>query len=112
MHYQAELIPMLLIILTAAIAFTTTNIDDILLLMVFFAQVNTTFRKRHIVAGHYLGFGAIVVISLLGFAGSLILSDNLIRLLGFIPLALGLYHLFGKHKAADEKPIDMASVPT
>ncbi|MBA3872342.1 MAG: cadmium resistance transporter [Anaerolineae bacterium] len=93
---------MLLIIATAAIAFITTNIDDILLLMIFFGQVNASFRKRHIVVGHYLGFGLIVLISLLGFAGTTILPPNLIRFLGLIPIALGLYQLFRKHKDDDD----------
>jgi len=104
---------MLIIIATAAIAFTTTNIDDILLLMLFFGQVNASFRKRHIVAGHYLGFAAIVIISLLGFAGALILPPNLIRFLGLIPLALGLYHLFRKRRDDDDpEALDVFRVST
>ncbi len=95
---------MLLTIATAAIAFITTNIDDILLLMLFFAQVNSSFRKRHIIAGHYLGFGVIVLISLLGFAGALILPHNVIGLLGLVPIALGLYQLFRKSEDDDEAP--------
>jgi cadmium resistance transport/sequestration family protein len=95
---------MLLTIIAAIIAFITTNIDDILLLMLFFAQVNTSFRKRHIVAGHYLGFGVIILISLLGFAGALILPQNLIGLLGLVPIALGVYQLFRKHDDDDEVP--------
>ncbi len=99
----------MLLIATSAIAFVTTNIDEILLLMLFFAQVNTSFRKRHIVAGHYLGFSAIIAISLLGFSGALILPHNLIGLLGFIPITLGLYQLFRKHDDNDEKPLDVSN---
>lgn len=101
--------PIALTIVTATIAFITTNIDDILLLMLFFAQVNLSFRKRHIVAGHYLGFSAIVGISLLGFAGALILPHNLIGLLGLIPIALGVYQLFRKHDDDDET-LDVAHI--
>jgi cadmium resistance protein CadD (predicted permease) len=36
---------------TGFTAFTATNLDDILILMLFFSQVNTIFRKRHIIAG-------------------------------------------------------------
>ena len=97
---------MLLTIATATIAFITTNIDDILLLMLLFAQVNINFRKRHIVVGHYLGFSAIVLISLLGFAGALILPHNLIGLLGLIPIALGLYQLFRKRD--DDQTLDVS----
>lgn len=84
----------LLTIGTAAVAFVTTNIDDILLLMLFFAQVNTVFRKRHIVVGQYLGFSAIMLISLLGFAGALILPESIIGLLGIIPIVMGVVMLF------------------
>ncbi len=101
---------MLLTIVTATIAFITTNIDDILLLMLFFAQVNLSFRKRHIIAGHYLGFGAIVLISLLGFAGALILPHNLIGLLGLIPIALGLYQLFHKRDDDDNETVDVTHI--
>jgi cadmium resistance protein CadD (predicted permease) len=33
-------------------AFDATNIDDIVILMLFFSQVNATFRRWQIVAGH------------------------------------------------------------
>jgi len=99
----------LLTVITASIAFITTNIDDILLLMLFFAQVNLSFRKRHIVAGHYLGFSAIIAISLLGFAGALILPHSFIGLLGLIPIALGLYQLFRKNDDDDDdEKVDVA----
>jgi len=99
----------ILTIAAAAIAFITTNIDDILLLMLFFAQVNSSFRKRHIVTGHYLGFIAIIAISLLGFAGALILPHTLIALLGLVPIALGIYQLFHKRDDDDEH-IDMTGI--
>lgn len=89
-------------IAAAAIAFVTTNIDDILLLMLFFTQVNLSFRKRHIVAGHYLGFSAIVAISLLGFAGALIFPRNIVGLLGVVPIVLGIYQLFHKENTDDD----------
>ena len=100
--------PIVLTIITATLAFVTTNIDDILLLMLFFAQVNQSFRKRHIVVGHYLGFIAIILISLLGFAGALILPRNLIGLLGLIPIALGVYQLF--RKPDDDETVDISTL--
>ena len=100
----------LLTIATATLAFITTNIDDILLLMLFFAQVNISFHKRHIVVGHYLGFSAIVLISLLGFAGALILPHNLIGLLGLIPIVLGVYQLFHKRDNDDQDAVDLANI--
>lgn len=105
--------PHLLVTITAAsIAFITTNIDDILLLMLFFTQVNLSFRKRHIVTGHYLGFTAIVVISLLGFAGALLLPRSIVALLGLIPIGLGIYQLFRKSAKDDDEDMQIdASTP-
>lgn len=91
----------LLTIATAAIAFITTNIDDILLVMLYFSGVNAVFRKRHIIVGQYLGFGAIILISLLGFAGALILPESIIGLLGIIPIVIGVVKLFRKDDAED-----------
>lgn len=44
------------IITQSIIAFIATNIDDILILLLFFSQINTYFRRRHIVVGQYLRF--------------------------------------------------------
>ncbi|MDB9510287.1 cadmium resistance transporter [Kamptonema animale CS-326] len=76
-------------ITTGATAFTATNLDDILILLLFFSQVNAAFRRRHIVAGQYLGFTALVFASLPGFFGSLILPQDWIGLLGILPIAIG-----------------------
>ena len=54
-------------IITGTTSFAATNIDDIVILMLFYAQVNVTFRKRHIVAGQYLGFTALIIACLPGF---------------------------------------------
>ncbi len=102
--------PIVITIVTAALAFITTNIDEILLLMLFFAQVSPTFRKRHIIVGQYLGFSAIIIMSLLGFAGALILPHRVIGLLGLIPIALGVYQLFHKRDDDDDEAVDVAHI--
>jgi cadmium resistance transport/sequestration family protein len=101
---------MLLTIATAFIAFASTNLDDIVLLMIFFSQTNGNFRQRHVVAGQYLGIGILVVVSLLGFAGAAVLPPNLIRLLGLIPLAIGLYRLFRQYTGKYDDPIESEAV--
>jgi cadmium resistance transport/sequestration family protein len=98
----------LLTAFTAAVAFITTNVDDILLLMLFFAQVNLSFRKRHVVSGQYLGFIIVLGISLLGFAGTLILPQNLVGLLGLIPIVIGVYQLVRKHDDDDDDVPDLS----
>lgn len=77
----------------AAIAFVATNIDDLVILMLFFAQVNPQFKKHHIYAGQYLGFTALVLCSLPGFFGGLVVSKPLIGLLGFVPIVFGIRSL-------------------
>ncbi|HEY9632588.1 MAG TPA: cadmium resistance transporter [Coleofasciculaceae cyanobacterium] len=83
-------------ITTGVTAFVATNIDDLVILLLFFAQVNSAFRRRHIVVGQYLGFAALVIASLPGFLGSLVLSHRWIGLLGLIPIAIGLSRLLNR----------------
>ncbi len=85
-------------ITTAATAFAATNIDDMVILMLLFAQVNTTFRRRHIVIGQYLGFIGLIIASLPGFFGGLIVPRPWIGLLGFVPIAIGISNLIAQNK--------------
>ncbi|OCR02260.1 transporter [Oscillatoriales cyanobacterium USR001] len=89
-------------ITTGLTAFTATNLDDIVILLLFFSQVNAVFRSRHIVFGQYLGFTALVIASLPGFFGSLILPQEWIGLLGILPIAIG----FGRLVNGDEDESD------
>ncbi|MCC5653797.1 cadmium resistance transporter [Nostoc sp. XA013] len=75
------------------IAFTATNIDDIIILLIFFSQVDVNFRPRHILLGQYLGFAAIIIASLPGFFGGLVVQREWIGLLGLLPIAIGLQQL-------------------
>lgn len=80
-------------IIAGITSFSATNIDDIIVLMFFFAQVNATFRVRHIIVGQYLGFIAIIIASLLGFFGGLIVPRAWIGLLGLVPIIIGISKL-------------------
>jgi len=86
---------------TGFTAFTATNLDDILILMLFFSQVNAFFRKHHIVAGQYLGFLALVLASLPGFFGSLLLPRPCVGLLGLLPIAIGISRLVNSNQDSD-----------
>ena len=90
-------------------AFVATNLDDILVLMLFFRQVNDTFRHRHIVTGQYLGFLIIIVASLPGFLGGMLLPKPWIGLLGIVPLSIGLYQLF--HPSKVDKNLQAVILP-
>ena len=79
-------------LLQAAGLFLVTNIDDIIVLSLFFArgagQRGTTAR---IIAGQYLGFGAILVASVVVALGArAFLPEAAIPYFGLIPLLLGL----------------------
>ncbi|MBW4536033.1 MAG: cadmium resistance transporter [Pleurocapsa minor HA4230-MV1] len=88
-------------------AFIATNIDDILILMLFFSQTNSSFRRQHIVVGQYLGFIALVIASLPGFFGGLIIPRAWIGLLGILPIALGIVSLVNNKE--DEPEIQTVS---
>lgn len=75
---------------TGITAFTATNLDDLLILSLWFSQINNNFRIRHIIIGQFLGFSVLVIASLPGFFGGLILPDHWIGLLGLAPIAIGL----------------------
>lgn len=89
-------------IIAGITSFTATNIDDIVVLMFFFSQVNATFRIRHIIVGQYLGFTALIIASLPGFFGGLIVPRAWIGLLGLVPIIIGISRLFNREKAEQE----------
>ena len=74
-------------------SFVATNIDDIVILTLFFGQVNAGMRVRHIVVGQYLGFVGLVLLSLPGFFGGLLIPEQWIGLLGLLPIAIGIFKL-------------------
>ena len=71
------------------VSFIATNIDDIILLALFFSQVGHGLRNRDVVVGQYLGFIAILVVSLLGLIAGVVLPHQWTSLLGLVPIALG-----------------------
>ncbi|MFI6158903.1 cadmium resistance transporter [Micromonospora haikouensis] len=75
----------------AALVFAATNIDDVVVLTVLFVAARSTGRPRpgHIVAGQYLGIGALVAAAAVAAAGLLVVPDPWTGLLGLLPIALG-----------------------
>lgn len=96
---------LLIAISTGITAFIATNLDDIVVLMLLFSQVNTVFRRRHIVAGQYLGFTALVLASLPGFFGGMLIPQTWIGVLGVVPLAIGISRLLNRDP--DEDALDL-----
>lgn len=94
---------------TGLVAFTATNIDDVVMLTLFFSQVNAVFRNRHVVVGQYLGFGALVVASLPGFFGGLVVPRAWIGMLGAIPIAFGISRLLNQEANQSEVEVKTQS---
>jgi len=84
-------------IITATVSFAATNIDDIFVLVLFFSQAGRGLRTAHIVGGQYLGFSALVVISLVGFFGGRVLPRPWVGLLGIVPILVGVRRWVRRH---------------
>jgi cadmium resistance transport/sequestration family protein len=87
------------------IAFFTTNIDDMIILVLFFSQINADFRRRHIFFGQYLGFAVIIIASLPGFFGGLVVRRELIGLLGILPIVIGLKQLLSREETTEVQTV-------
>src|SRR5215469_11522531 len=80
------------IIVEAAGLFAITNVDDIVVLSLFFGRsAGQHGAARRIVAGQYLGFTAILAITVAAAYGATFLPESAIAYLGLVPLALGLW---------------------
>lgn len=88
------------LILSAIGTFIATNIDDIFILMIFFAQIEKA-RHSQVVLGQYVGFGLLVILSLLGAFGLTFLPPEWAGFLGLIPIFLGI-RMFFKKEEEDE----------
>lgn len=92
----------LTVFFVAISSFVATNIDDIIILVLFFSQVSDRFRPRHIILGQYLGFTALILASLPGLVGGLIIPKSWIGLLGLVPIAIGIKQFLDRQE--DEEP--------
>ena len=74
--------------------FAATNIDDIVVLTVLFlATTRGSLKGWQVVLGQYLGFIALVAISVIAALGLTIVPDEWVGFLSLIPLGIGLYGL-------------------
>jgi cadmium resistance protein CadD (predicted permease) len=80
--------------------FVATNLDDIFILLVFYADPR--FRARNIVAGTYLGMTALVLISVVAALVALVIPPAYVKLLGLIPIALGIKSLIDLWRGQDD----------
>ncbi len=92
----------LAVLIAGITTFAVTNIDDAFLLTLFFAR---RIPVRRIVAGQYAGFAAIVGISLICAGGAMAVPHRWIRLLGVLPLAIGIKRLLRARRTAADRPL-------
>ena len=74
----------------SVIAFITTNIDDLFILMLLYGQTQFPAQERKISLGHTLGIAFLTLISLLTAFGTRVLPVQSVRILGLIPIFLGI----------------------
>jgi cadmium resistance transport/sequestration family protein len=97
---------------TGITAFIATNLDDIVILMLLFSQVNSGFFRRHVVAGQYLGFTLLVLASLPGFFGGMLVPQTWVGILGVVPIAIGISRLINRDEDESEDPTIAPSMST
>ncbi len=93
------------IVAEAAGLFAITNVDDIVLLSLFFGRAaGQQGAARRIVTGQYLGFTAILAITVAAAYGATFLPESAIAYLGLLPLTLGLWaawQAWKRHRQGD-----------
>lgn len=83
--------------------FAATNIDDIVVLAILFlASARGALPGWKVVVGQYLGFIALVAISVIAAAGLTLVPDEWVGLLGLVPLSIGVYGLIRTLRRRDD----------
>jgi hypothetical protein len=79
------------LLVAALVAFAATTVDDLVIVTALFTTGRTTGRPRPatIIAGQFVGFGAIIGVSLAAAAGLQAVPDRWVGLLGFVPIGFG-----------------------
>ena len=91
----------------AAAMFVATNIDDLVVLTVFFGRARgDRSAAARVLVGQYLGFIAILVVSVLGALGAQLLPDTAIAYFGLVPILLGLRAAWAAWRHRDDHDED------
>ena len=86
----------------AAVAFAATNVDDLFVLAAFSAD--PSLRKRHVIAGQFLGIGALIAASLLCALAAVVVPAQWLGLLGLLPIVIGVRRLLAAWREIDVEP--------
>lgn len=97
---------MLKTLLTLAVSYAATNIDDLFLSLLFFSQAEGKRQQRAVVAGKFLGIGALMGFSMLGAAALRFAPQGMLRFLGLVPLWLGVRAALEKGEEQVKSPAD------
>lgn len=81
----------LTLLAASLVTFAVTNVDDICLLILLFGR---RIPGQLIVAGQYIGFSAIILMSMMVVLLALAIPQGWSRILGVLPLALGVRELY------------------
>ena len=92
-----------LVISASIIAFVTTEMDDLLVMFVLFSKVNRLRENVAVIIGKYLGLAVLVTAGKL-FAGIITQFpvEQLLGLLGIIPIAIGIRYAVREYTGAQE----------
>jgi cadmium resistance protein CadD (predicted permease) len=93
--------------LLAVVLFVFTDIDDVFLLMAYLA--NPRYLVRDVVIGQYLGIGALVAVSVAASLVSLVVSREVVGLLGLLPIAIGVKELLALRGDGNDSGGDAAA---
>ena len=88
-------------IFTSVVAYISTNIDDLFVIMILLAQAAKG-AKGKLIADHFLGFGIVTAISMLGAFGLQNLPLKYVGILGLVPIGLGIKAWLDHKKGADD----------
>jgi cadmium resistance protein CadD (predicted permease) len=91
--------------ISALIAFGVTNLDDLALLIVWFGAARTPRQVGRVILGQYLGFLALVGLSLPGWLGGQWISPAWLGWLGLLPIGLGLRALLHRTDGDEGAPV-------
>jgi cadmium resistance protein CadD (predicted permease) len=91
-----------------ATAFVATNIDDLVILIAFFAN-SYRFPVTQIVLGQYAGMGSLLAVGIAGSLIALVVPNNLIGLIGFLPIGIGIKELLELLKKGDKNEVVLSA---
>jgi cadmium resistance protein CadD (predicted permease) len=84
----------------AAAAFAASNVDDLFVLAAFSAD--PSLRRRHVVAGQFLGIGALTAASLLCALAAVAVPAHWLGFLGLLPIVVGVRRLLTARRVEGE----------